>query len=118
MTGAQNAVPVPVLRARLAGVSLQDLASCGVRGNCKLDNHTFAFILLRGPDTDRKTMQIPDRIEALLPQITALRQDLQCPYPEILFDCHRTSATVADFLRKIGCDAVENRYRAHGRRRG
>ncbi|CUX80131.1 M20 aminoacylase family protein [Roseibaca calidilacus] len=51
-------------------------------------------------------MQIPDRIEALLPQITALRQDLHA-HPEILFDCHRTSATVADFLRKIGCDAVE-----------
>ncbi|NBB98863.1 MAG: M20/M25/M40 family metallo-hydrolase, partial [Alphaproteobacteria bacterium] len=51
-------------------------------------------------------MQIPERITALLPRITTLRQDLHA-HPEILFDCHRTSRIVADFLREIGCDAVE-----------
>jgi hippurate hydrolase len=51
-------------------------------------------------------MPVREQISALLPEIVALRQDLHA-HPEILFDCHRTSAIVAERLTAMGCDTVE-----------
>ena len=65
-----------------------------------------AFILRRVQTRIGKQCRFPRKSSALLPRIIAIRQDLHAN-PEILFDCHRTSGIVADFLRAIGCDAVE-----------
>src|SRR5215211_2130308 len=50
-------------------------------------------------------MPIVNRIAALHPEITAWRRDIHA-HPEILFDVHRTAASVADKLRNFGCDEV------------
>ncbi len=50
-------------------------------------------------------MPVKNRFAELLPEITAWRRDLH-ENPEILFETHRTSALVADKLRKFGCDEV------------
>ncbi len=50
-------------------------------------------------------MPIKNRFAELLPEITAWRRDLH-ENPEILFETHRTSATVAEKLREFGCDEV------------
>ena len=50
-------------------------------------------------------MPVKNRFAELLPEITAWRRDLH-ENPEILFDTHRTSATVAAKLREFGCDEV------------
>jgi amidohydrolase len=50
-------------------------------------------------------MPVKNRFAELQPEIAAWRRDLH-EHPEILFDTHRTSATVAEKLRAFGCDEV------------
>jgi len=50
-------------------------------------------------------MPVKNRFAELLPEIAAWRRDLH-EHPEILFDTHRTAATVAEKLRAFGCDEV------------
>ena len=50
-------------------------------------------------------MPVKNRFAELHADITAWRRDLH-QHPEILFETHRTSATVADKLRAFGCDEV------------
>ncbi|MEB8385960.1 M20 family metallopeptidase [Rhodobacteraceae bacterium KMM 6894] len=50
-------------------------------------------------------MPIKNRFADLLPQITEWRRDIHT-HPELLFDCHRTAALVAEKLRAFGCDEV------------
>ncbi|PYE82266.1 M20 aminoacylase family protein [Pseudoroseicyclus aestuarii] len=50
-------------------------------------------------------MPIKNRFAELLPQITEWRRDLH-RNPELLFDTHRTAASVAETLRAMGCDEV------------
>src|SRR5215470_13101416 len=50
-------------------------------------------------------MPVINRIAALQPEIAAWRHDLHA-HPELLYDVHRTAATVADKLRGFGCDEV------------
>ena len=50
-------------------------------------------------------MPIKNRFAELLPEITEWRRDLH-EHPEILFEVHRTAATVAEKLRAFGCDEV------------
>ncbi|KIN73024.1 Amidohydrolase family protein [Sulfitobacter guttiformis KCTC 32187] len=50
-------------------------------------------------------MPIKNRFAQMHADITAWRHDLH-EHPEILFETHRTSATVAEKLRAFGCDEV------------
>ncbi|WP_417523791.1 M20 aminoacylase family protein [Marinovum sp.] len=50
-------------------------------------------------------MPVKNRFAELQDEITAWRRDLH-ENPELLFDTHRTAATVADKLRAFGCDEV------------
>jgi hippurate hydrolase len=50
-------------------------------------------------------MPVKNRFAELLPEIAAWRRDLH-EHPEILFETHRTAATVAAKLRAFGCDEV------------
>ena len=50
-------------------------------------------------------MPVKNRFAELHADITAWRRDLH-ENPEILFETHRTSATVAEKLRSFGCDEV------------
>ena len=50
-------------------------------------------------------MPVKNRFAELHDDITAWRRDLH-EHPEILFETHRTSATVAEKLRSFGCDEV------------
>ena len=50
-------------------------------------------------------MAVKNRFAELHDDITAWRRDLH-ENPEILFETHRTSATVAEKLRSFGCDEV------------
>lgn len=50
-------------------------------------------------------MPIVNRIAALHPEITEWRHDLHA-HPELLYDVHRTAATVAGKLKAFGCDEV------------
>src|SRR5882724_6264162 len=50
-------------------------------------------------------MPIVNRIADLHGDITAWRRDLHA-HPELLYDVHRTAASVADRLRSFGCDEV------------
>ena len=50
-------------------------------------------------------MPVKNRFAEMHDDITAWRRDLH-EHPEILFETHRTSATVADKLRAFGCDEV------------
>lgn len=50
-------------------------------------------------------MAVKNRFAELHNDITAWRRDLHA-HPEILFETHRTSATVAEKLRAFGCDEV------------
>src|SRR5437588_2828661 len=50
-------------------------------------------------------MPIVNRIAAMQGDITAWRRDIHAN-PEILYDVHRTAATVADKLKSFGCDEV------------
>src|SRR5262245_24122296 len=50
-------------------------------------------------------MPIVNRVADLHDEIKAWRQDIHA-HPELLFDVHRTAATVADKLKAFGCDEV------------
>src|SRR5215467_1263743 len=50
-------------------------------------------------------MPIVNRIADFHPEITAWRRDIHA-HPELLYDVHRTAATVADKLKGFGCDEV------------
>ncbi|MGH6768049.1 MAG: M20 aminoacylase family protein [Xanthobacteraceae bacterium] len=50
-------------------------------------------------------MPIVNRIADLHPEIKAWRHDLHA-HPELLYDVHRTAATVAEKLKSFGCDDV------------
>ena len=50
-------------------------------------------------------MPIVNRIADLHAEITAWRRDIHA-HPEILFDVHRTAASVAEKLKAFGCDEV------------
>ena len=50
-------------------------------------------------------MPIVNRIADLHAEITAWRHDIHA-HPELLYDVHRTAATVADKLKSFGCDDV------------
>jgi len=50
-------------------------------------------------------MPIVNRIADLHDQVTAWRRDLHA-HPELMYDVHRTAATVADKLKGFGCDEV------------
>jgi amidohydrolase len=50
-------------------------------------------------------MPIVNRIAALHGEIKAWRQDLHA-HPELLYDVHRTAASVAEKLKAFGCDEV------------
>jgi amidohydrolase len=50
-------------------------------------------------------MPIVNRIADLHPEITAWRRDLHA-HPELLYDVHRTAATVTEKLKAFGCDEV------------
>jgi amidohydrolase len=54
---------------------------------------------------DTSQMPVKNRFAELHDDITAWRRDLH-ENPEILFETHRTSATVAEKLRSFGCDEV------------
>jgi amidohydrolase len=50
-------------------------------------------------------MPIINRVADLQPEIAAWRHDLHA-HPELLYDVHRTAASVADKLKCFGCDEV------------
>ncbi len=50
-------------------------------------------------------MPIVNRVADLHPEITAWRRDLHA-HPELLYDVHRTAASVAERLKAFGCDEV------------
>src|SRR5580693_3612360 len=50
-------------------------------------------------------MPIVNRVADLHPEITAWRRDIHAN-PELLYDVHRTAASVADKLKSFGCDDV------------
>jgi amidohydrolase len=50
-------------------------------------------------------MPIVDRIAAMQAEVAAWRRDIHA-HPEILFDVHRTAASVAEKLKAFGCDEV------------
>ncbi|MDQ2954269.1 MAG: M20 family metallopeptidase [Pseudomonadota bacterium] len=50
-------------------------------------------------------MPIVNRIAEFHPEITAWRRDLHA-HPELLYDVHRTAASVAEKLKSFGCDEV------------
>src|SRR5258707_15393148 len=50
-------------------------------------------------------MPIVNRVADLHDEITAWRRDMHA-HPELLYDVHRTAASVAEKLRSFGCDEV------------
>src|SRR2546430_7742789 len=50
-------------------------------------------------------MPIVNRIAAMQGDVTAWRRDIHAN-PELLYDVHRTAATVAEKLKSFGCDEV------------
>jgi len=50
-------------------------------------------------------MPIVNRVADLHPEITAWRRDLHA-HPELLYDVHRTAASVTEKLKAFGCDEV------------
>ena len=50
-------------------------------------------------------MPIVNRVADLHGEITAWRRDIHA-HPELLYEVHRTAASVADKLRSFGCDEV------------
>ena len=50
-------------------------------------------------------MPIVNRVADLHPEITAWRRDIHA-HPELLYDVHRTAASVAEQLKAFGCDEV------------
>lgn len=50
-------------------------------------------------------MPVVNRVADLHPEITAWRHDLHM-HPELMYDVHRTAASVAEKLKAFGCDEV------------
>ena len=50
-------------------------------------------------------MPIVNRVADLHAEITTWRRDIHA-HPELLYDVHRTAASVADKLKTFGCDEV------------
>ena len=50
-------------------------------------------------------MPIVNRIADMQAEVAAWRRDIHA-HPEILFDVHRTAASVAEKLKAFGCDEV------------
>src|SRR5436853_3031654 len=50
-------------------------------------------------------MPVLDRIAAMQAEVAAWRRDIHA-HPEILYEVHRTAASVADKLKAFGCDEV------------
>src|SRR6266480_4006084 len=50
-------------------------------------------------------MPIVDRIADMQAEVAAWRRDIHA-HPEILFDVHRTAASVTEKLKAFGCDEV------------
>jgi hippurate hydrolase len=50
-------------------------------------------------------MPVKNRFAEWLPELTEWRRDIHA-HPELMFDTHRTAATVAERLRAFGCDEV------------
>jgi len=66
------------------------------------------FAELRNRDMSARTellMPILDRIAAMQPELAAWRRDIHA-HPEVLFDVHRTAASVLEKLKAFGCDEV------------
>src|SRR5690606_17443199 len=67
------------------------------------------FSLLRllssHPSQGGSRMPIVNRVADMQEEIAAWRRDLH-QHPEVLFDVHRTAATVAEKLKAFGCDEV------------
>ena len=61
-------------------------------------------------------MPIVNRVADLHAEITAWRRDLHA-HPELLYDVHRTAASVAEKLKAFGCDEVVTGHRPHRRGR-
>ena len=61
-------------------------------------------------------MPIVNRIADLHGEITAWRRDIHA-HPELLYDVHRTAASVAEKLKAFGCDEVVTGHRPHRRGR-
>jgi hippurate hydrolase len=57
------------------------------------------------PPSEEVPMPIVNRVADLHGEITAWRRDLHA-HPELLYDVHRTAASVADKLKSFGCDDV------------
>src|SRR3954447_24154556 len=51
------------------------------------------------------SMPVLDRIAAMQAEVAAWRRDIHA-HPEILFEVHRTAASVAEKLKGFGCDEV------------
>ncbi len=62
-------------------------------------------------------MPIVNRVADMQREIAEWRHDIHAN-PELLFDVHRTAATVADKLKAFGCDEVVTGHRPHRRGRG
>jgi hippurate hydrolase len=58
-----------------------------------------------GRNASEGEMPIVNRIADLHGEITAWRHDLHA-HPELMYDVHRTAATVAEKLKAFGCDEV------------
>src|SRR5438128_2596833 len=56
-------------------------------------------------DLREETMPIINRVADLHDEIKAWRHDIHA-HPELLFDVHRTAATVTEKLKSFGCDEV------------
>src|SRR5437899_1978741 len=50
-------------------------------------------------------MPIVDRVADMHAEVTSWRRDFHA-HPELLFDVHRTAASVAERLKAFGCDEV------------
>ena len=70
---------------------------------CTLDRTKPGWRAPGGQGTRHKP--IVNRIADLHAEITAWRRDIHA-HPELLYDVHRTAATVADKLKSFGCDEV------------
>ena len=61
-------------------------------------------------------MPIVNRIADMQAEVAAWRRDIHA-HPEILFDVHRTAASVAEKLKAFGCDEVVTGHRQDRRGR-
>jgi amidohydrolase len=64
-----------------------------------------AVSYLAEPLNEAKPMPVINRIAGMKDEITAWRRDFH-EHPEILYDVHRTAASVVDKLKSFGCDEV------------